>query len=511
MDFLNYHAELDAIVPGVSETYDSLRNHTDVGIVTSLGAFYNHTIFGRDAGMTAKFVSDFDHKTVWSTILTLASLQGVQNDPKTQEQVGRIHHEMRDYTTWHARAFERFGMSITGSLWGMKNQQILTYFAADTTANYIRLVNKYARNIDSSILSRHVPTRGASSIPLALSIERAAEWIVSSVDANGYFISHRSHRWTLPYQSFQDSVTAYARRDRRPMDTSRPHGFVEVQAFSIDALEDAANLMPDNPLARRWRETSQLMRKTLLGQFWNASDQYFSSLMVQHGSTYQFANVPNISAGWTLNTSIWQRIDQKESRTKIEAIIKRLFSDDFLTPVGIRTRSMAYREPLGNDIDYHGSQTIWPMFNFMVIEGLRRHGFYRLARELEHRIINGVNAIGKFPEFMIVDHRQQLYKPSKSARKHRGAQMVPEANIAFTVVPMTVLAYRRTAKVVHTKTSAWQESLEQAILATIDSQELLPPDRAVEVLQPQPLRLRRIMTGFRSARYILPIIMREPS
>ena len=77
MDFLNYRDRLDAVVPGVSEAYDALRGDNNIGIVTSLGAFYNHTIFGRDIGMAAKFVSDFDHKTVWNTILTLASLQGV--------------------------------------------------------------------------------------------------------------------------------------------------------------------------------------------------------------------------------------------------------------------------------------------------------------------------------------------------------------------------------------------------------------------------------------------------
>lgn len=510
MDFLNYRDRLDAVVPGVSEAYDALRGDNNIGIVTSLGAFYNHTIFGRDIGMAAKFVSDFDHKTVWNTILTLASLQGVQNDPKTQEQIGRIHHEMRDYATWQARPFERFGMSIAGGLWGMKNQQILTYFAADTTANYIRLINKYVRHIDESILERHVPTREASSIPLSLSLERAAEWIVNSVDDKGFFVSHRSHRWTLPYQSFQDSVTAYARRDRHPMDTSKPHGFLEVQAFAIDALEDAANLLPGNPLARRWRETAKAMRETLLTQFWNASDSYFSSLMVYDKNTYRFANVPNISAGWTLNTSLWQHIDQSAAREKITAIVKRLFSDEFLTPVGLRTRSKAFREPLGNDIDYHGSQTVWPMFNFMVIEGLRRHGLYRLAAQLEHRIINGVNAIGRFPEFMIVDHAEQLYTPMKHARIKRGAQMVPEINIAFTVVPMMVLAHRKMLNESPATPGIWQESLENSIMSSIDDQTLVAPSVVHDKLQPTPLRLRRAMVGFRSARYILPIVMRKP-
>lgn len=509
MDFLRDADKLDQVVPGVAAAYRSLRDNHDQGIYTSLGRYYNHTIFGRDAGMSAKFVSDFDHDTVWKTILTLASYQGVTTNRITQEEPGRIHHEMRDYTTWQGKWFDRLGLTLAGQVWGVKNKRLLSYFAADTTATYIRLVHKYAANIDSSILERSVPQQNGTPVTLTASLEAAANWLADQVDDDGLFRIRRTNRWSLPYQTFADSVTAYTWSDRRPADTSRDHCYVEVQVYALDALADAVRLMPASPSALRWRLLAEKMQQTLFTQFWSDARQSFVPGVFSRDGTLTQLDTDMVTMGWTLNASFWRDMPEDRRHAVLTKLIARLFRDDFLTPVGIRTRSMRTPEPLGRDIDYHGSQTVWPMFNFMIIEGLRRHGFYRLARQLEYRLLNGVNALGAFPEFCIVDHEGRLYLADKHARLKRRGQMIPEQNIAFTVVPSLTLAYRHLYRRHDVAKSGWKRDLEEVVLASIPEVELLPPGTAREALAPTPLRITRTISGIRSALHIAGVMIRK--
>lgn len=510
MDFLRESDALDTVIPGVTEAYKRLRSTNGQGIYTSLGRYYNHTIFGRDAGMAAKFVSDFDHEMAWHTILTLASYQGRTINTKTQEQPGRIHHELRDYATWQGRWYDRVGLWWAGHAWGMKNKQLLTYFAADTTATYIRLVHKYAMNIDRSILERNVPQRNGSVIPLTDSLEHAANWIAAQVNQDGCFMVQRTNRWSLPYQTFADSVTAYAWSDGTASDTSKPHSFVEVQAYAIDALTDAIRLLPDSSKANRWRTCIDAMQAALFRVFWHEENGTFSPGLFYRNSNLQPLDADMVTAGWTLNASFWHDMPDDTAEAIVSKLVKRLFREDFLTNVGLRTKSSATHEPLGSTIDYHGSHTVWPMFTFMVIEGLRRHGLYRLARQLEYRLINGINAVGGFPEFMIVDHKGTLYTPDKTAAKSLRGQMIPEQMIGFTVVPSLTLAYRHSYKRHDVAKDGWRYELEEAVLATISAVELISPDESKQRLSPTPLKIKRTAAGLQSAWHILPVILKKP-
>lgn len=497
----------DQIVPGVSEAYARLRDSHGHGIYTSLGSFYNHTIFGRDASMSAKFVTDFDYGTVWDTILTLAGEQGVNSSDMTQEEPGRIHHELRDYTTWRGGLYNRIGLRIAGLAWGARHKRLLTYFAADTTADYIRLVHKYWRIADHDILSRQVPQKDGRLVTLGESMYRAANWLVRQVDDNGLFVSKRSNRWSLPYQTFTDSVTAYTARDGRALNTARGHSFIEVQVYALDAIQDALEMLRDDARTAGWADIVQKMRRVPFELFWDTTYDNFSAAIVPSGDTIQRADGAMITNGWTLNASFWHEMPDTEYRDYLQKIIRRLFRDDLLTDVGIRTKSTDAREPLGRDIDYHGSRTVWPMFNFMVIEGLRRHGFYRLAKQLENRVLNGINAIGNFPEFIIIDHDLTIYRADKKARLRRGGQMVPEQNIAFTVVPALTMARRRLDGETIVKPDDWRIGFEDEILRTIDAIELLPSADARTALPVVPLRILRTWSGVRSALHIAPVIL----
>lgn len=498
--------DIEQLVPGVAAAFQQLRNQDTGSISTSNGAFYNHTLFGRDASMSAKFVTDIYPETAWCTIKALAGQQGTIVNRKTNEAIGRIHHELRDFRAWHGSLYNRLGMSVIAGLWGEKDRRLRTYFAADTTADYIRLAHKYVQNVDNTALHKVVQTTPDVEVTLRESVRLATEWLVAQVDQRGLFIVNRHNRWSLPYQTFADSVTAYHFRDGKVANSARAHSFVEVQAYAMDAIEDALRLFGDHA-PEVWHQTVARMRQALLEYFWDERYHNFAPALFVRGSGLHKLDVGMITSGWTLNTSFWYSLDDSLHQKYLTGIIEGLFQEDFLTAVGIRTKSSLTHEPLGRAIDYHGSRTVWPMFNFMVIEGLRRHGFYRLAEQLEVRLLNGVNALGQFPEFLIAEHDGTIFRPTRTAKLARAGQMIPEQNIAFTIVPSLVIAERHLRYEEQKPHGEWQHKLEERILHAIPQQTLLAPQAAKQQIRPTPLKIRRTLCGLRSMLHVAPVIL----
>lgn len=492
MNFVFDYEALDTVLPGVTQAYRDLRSPDFVGIYTSNGELFNHTFFGRDAGMTAKFVADFDHEVALEAIYMLAAYQGVEFDDVTGEQPGKIHHELRDFTTWQGSWFHRIGFYFLRSVWGVENHRLLTYFADDSTATYIRLVHKYATRIDQSILTAAYKDKHAQYATIAESVERAANWIVGNLNADGLLIVKRSNSWALPFQIFQDSVTAYAWSDGKLANYSQPISYVETQAYGLDALMDACHLLPKSHYLEVWRESIDKMIDALLNNFWTSDEDFFASCISQRSGSLKPLDVPNVSAGFTLNNLFWKDIPMQERSQKISRVVERLFSDEFLTDVGLRTRSKYHSSVTKKHIEYHDQSTVWPMFNFMVIEGLRKHRLYRLAEQLEWRLLRAAKSIEGFQEFYIVDEHGKVYNPFDHAERKLSAQMRPERNIAFTVVPMMVIARRQNGKQIELEQADWQAELEKSILSRIDLLTAEMIDEPIEVI---PVKIRRTMAG----------------
>ncbi|NCU30711.1 hypothetical protein EOL73_01870 [Candidatus Saccharibacteria bacterium] len=497
-------AKIDSIVPGIFDSYESLKISNGLGLFTSSGRFYNHAIFARDVASAARFVGFFDHGTARSIMANLIKYQGTEIRRRTQEQPGRIHHEYRNFSQWKARISDKLMLKIVGKLWGARRGELLTYYASDTTASFIRAVHRFALNIDSAFLDQVYPTKSGEQITVQQSVERAAHWIMTNVDSEGRFMVNRSS-WSLPYQTLQDSVTAYSWADGKPVNYNQPHSFVEAQSFNASALENISHLLAGrSESVNEYKECAHRMRRTLLRDYWDSNNHYFTSVLSERDGVVKPLDVPNISAGWVLNASWWSEVPQEERHEKVQAVVDRLFSDEFLTPVGIRTRSKYIREPLGEVVDYHGAQTVWPMFNFMVIEGLRRHRLYRLAEEIENRVVNGVNTIGAFAEFLLVTKSGEFCQPKKDFRLPTlQAQMIPEKDIAFTIVPLMTIARSRTFEADEPAQELWQAEVESAVLSRIEKTPLYNPSEVAAKLQPKLVYLTRTGATMRSIAHIM--------
>ncbi len=468
----NEKQKIDRVISGVSAAYESLLAPNGMGIYTSQGSFYNHTIFGRDSSMTGRFITDIDHQTARNVIFTLASLQGTRTNKVTQEEPGRIHHEWRDFTLWEGSVTSRLMIWPWRLLWGASNKLLLTYYAVDSTATYIRLVHRYAEHIDGAILERTVKDKEGRTMTIGESVARAANWLANYIDKDGVFWSMRSNPFALPFQIYQDSVTAYARKNKKLAHYWGKMSYGENQAFIADALYDACSILPTNSSVHIWKQAKQRADKGLFDRYVRGGDPRIA--LDENGAISR----SNISMGWLLNTASWLVLSEEERAAWIGAIVKRLFSKDFLTPVGLRTRALSEPYVLSGVIEYHGRQTVWPMFNFMVIEGLRRHRLYRLAEQLENRLINGLNITGDFDEFFVVDPNGTLMLEDPSAPEALSVQMKVEKNIAFSVVPALRIAHRRALGSTRTQQLPWQRELEDDVLSRLPEVQCYSVDDA---------------------------------
>ncbi|HEX8390150.1 MAG TPA: hypothetical protein VF597_01910 [Candidatus Saccharimonadales bacterium] len=498
MDIVRYRTQLDDVIPGALAAYESLRATNGMGIYTSNGSFYNHTFFGRDASMSAKFATDFDHLLARETILALAALQGTNSDAVTQEERGRIHHEYRDFGTWKASWYETIALKFFARNWGLADKTLLTYYAGDTTALYVRLVHKYWRHIDKSVLDTTVTNADEQTYPVRESVALAADWIMAQINQTDHFVTARPNDWALPYQTFADSSTAFVRQNGRLANYRRGITYTETQALAIDALEAATHLLEDHPHRHEWQVAAHSARSALIKDFWNEQENFFGSAYDKDG----LVDMPTISAGWTLNTSFWDELSERVRSERISAIVTRLFSDDFLTPFGLRSRSLTAPAPLKGLVEYHGRLTVWPMFTFMVIEGLRRQRLHTLAEELENRLINGINASDRFDEFFVIDTDGNWLHPAddEPAKRRMDAQMAPEQNIAFTVVPAVTLAWRslNPGRALPVQ-NEWQKQLEIVIMTKLTPTARLTPLAAKAAVDSVPTEFRRVRGNIRTA------------
>jgi glycogen debranching enzyme len=114
-------------------------------------------------------------------------------------------------------------------------------------------------------------------------------------------------------------------------------------------------------------------------------------------------------------------------------------SDEFLTDAGIRSRALS-ESKLIKFWDYHGSFVSWPKETYDIAKGLYKHGFAKLAAELENRIVNVVRAMRAYPEFVYVDNRGRVLGISPSAHGHGEIMYVESTNHPERIQAWTVSA-----------------------------------------------------------------------
>ena len=462
-----------AIVPDPPSAFADLEkvHSPEGGLHGSAGDLYADAVFGRDSIECAEDLLHVRPDIAAEVILSLARLQGTVDAPvgphSNEEEVGKIHHEHRRLYVGERKISPRSQqlLELLSSIWGGDGQTLTYYGSADATPLYVRLVSNFCRLHGDEILERRYVDRSGRTVSVRDSVRVAVAWIVSHVESSDLGLLEYVRRNVPhghPFQAWKDSGTGYIHADGTIADYTQPLAVLEIQGYAYDALIGAASLLcnPD------WSDLAESLRRQTLRRLWMDSKCYFAM-----GTDRDAAGLPRhidsvaSNAALLLDSAIFDGLS--DAPEYVAAIASRICGPEFVTEVGIRCRSLA-EDHLVDFQDYHGTWTNWQKDGHDAARGLAKQGFTRLARQLEARLLNGVNVAGAPLEFLYVspDGRVHYDFRDRHPLSDEPEQILgtnrPEPVQAWTVTAMLAIKSRRLPL---PSAPAWVRPVEDEILS----------------------------------------------
>jgi glycogen debranching enzyme len=324
--------------------------------VVAAGAPWFMALFGRDSLLTSWMAMMVDPDLALGTLQTLAALQGTAENPRTEEEPGRILHEVR------------FGETAQLSLGGGN-----VYFGtADATPLFVMLLGELAR----------WGNRRADVEALLPAADRALHWLeeYGDRDGDGYVEYQRATDQGLENQGWKDSWDSTRFADG--VLAQAPIALCEVQGYTYAAMRARAHFAAeagDGELAGRLERRAADLKTAFNRDFW-LEDRGWYAMALDREKRPVDALTSNM--GHCLWTGI---IDQDRA----EQVGARLLSDDMFSGWGIRT--LATSMTGFNPLSYHNG-SVWPHDNAIAVAGLMRYGLVDAA----HRVIKGIVDAGAF-------------------------------------------------------------------------------------------------------------------
>jgi glycogen debranching enzyme len=352
------------------------RDHPE-RVVIAAGAPWFMTVFGRDSLLTAWMVMPFLPELVIGTIDTLAGLQGETDRPETEEQPGKILHELRRHGP--DAAFAHRGRY---------------YGTVDATPLFVMVVAEAMRwgHLDLAGLRQRWPN-----------VVAAVGWVRRTIagDPTGFVRYHRSTPTGLVNQGWKDSWDGISCADGRI--PSGPLAVAEVQGYAYAALRDAAWLaeqLDDGALdaATLRREADELAGR-FDAAFWSRTAGYYHVGVDDTGA-------PIDSLTTNPGHAVWAGICDpgKASRYLARAVDGDLFS-------GWGLRTLAPTCARYNPLSYHNG-SVWPHDTALVAAGAHRAGRADLAATLFDAALDvTAHAGGRPPELFAGIDRDEIGVP----------------------------------------------------------------------------------------------------
>lgn len=319
-------------------------------LVPAAGIPWYDTIFGRDSLITCFQTLMLNPSLSASTLKFLTLYQGTKVDPWTDEQPGKILHEIRE-----------------GELANLHHIPHTPYYGTiDATMLYLILMSEYHKwtgdeNVRSDLRS------GA---------EAAVHWIddYGDIDKDGFVEYIRmSERLGLVNQGWKDSHNSMVFADGQL--ASPPIALSEVQGYAYDAKRRFAELYPDNDLARKVLSDSGLLKDKFNEVFWMPEAEYYAEALDKDKRQVN-SITSNPCHGF------WSGILEEQ---KANTVAKRIMQQDMFSGWGIRTLSS--KEAAYDPQSYHNG-SIWPHDNSLILWGLKKYGYTSEANSVITSLID---------------------------------------------------------------------------------------------------------------------------
>ncbi len=306
--------------------------------VVAAGAPWFMALFGRDALISSLMMLPVAPELALGTCRVLAGHQGSRSDATTEEEPGRILHELR------------LGPAGTLALGGGQAY----YGTVDATPLFVMTVGQVMRWCGPDAVTPEL--MGA--------VDRALDWITGPGDADGDgFVEYaRKTPQGLRNQGWKDSWDGVSFADGRLADA--PIALAEVQGYVYAALHaraDLAEVFEDEHAARSWRERAGHLKRRFDEVFWLPERGWYAAAL-------DHAKEPVDALTSSLGHLLWTGI---VSPARVDRVVEHLLSPAMFSGWGIRTlaTSMARYDPLS----YHNG-SVWPHDTAICVAGLARYG-----------------------------------------------------------------------------------------------------------------------------------------
>ncbi len=314
-------------------------------------------LFGRDSLLTSYQMLPFSSELAATTLRALAAAQGKKEVDLTEEEPGRILHELRFGELTHFK----------------ERPQSPYYGASDTTPLFLVLLDEYERWTGDVNLVRALEPNARAAL----------NWIdkFGDRDGDGYIEYERKTELGLDNQCWKDSWNSILYHDGKLSTT--PRATCEIQGFAYDAKVRTARLArtiwKDEALAVKLEKEAAELKRRFNQDFWVPDRKFFAVAL--DGSKKKVDSLCS-----NIGQLLWSGIVNEDKAT---ALRDHLMSPKMFSGWGIRT--MAEGEGGYNPIEYHNG-TVWPHDCSFIAAGLARYGFRKEASQ----IIAGIFEAGLF-------------------------------------------------------------------------------------------------------------------
>ncbi|HET7338755.1 MAG TPA: glycogen debranching N-terminal domain-containing protein [Candidatus Dormibacteraeota bacterium] len=315
-----------------------LLNRYETGIYPTGGLPWFAVPFGRDALISSILLLHFNPQIARGVLRYQAARQGRRLDENSQEEPGRILHEVRN------------GEVVERGLWPH-----ILYTTVDATALFLCALTEM----------EHWTHDHRFADELWPAAEAALDWCkrYGDVDGDGYIedrgIRYRNAGW-------KDSADSLTNIDGT--DVLRPAALCEVQAYLHRGLIGMSRRRPvlkEQAAGLKWRFNRD---------FWMPKEKFFAQALDGHKRQVKaIASNPG--------HCLWMRI---VDRPKAAHVAQRLLSPDLFSGWGLRT--LSDRAVNYDPCSYHNG-SVWPFDTALAIAGLRQYGFAEEAERLARALV----------------------------------------------------------------------------------------------------------------------------
>ncbi len=343
------------------------------------GAPWYMTLFGRDSLLTAWMALPLDAGLAVGTLEQLARAQGRGVDLITEEQPGRILHEIR-----------------AGPASAHTPGRSTYYGSVDATPLFVMLLGECWRWGAPEHLVRAL-------LPAA---DAALAWAhdYGDRDGDGFIEYQRTTDRGLINQGWKDSFDGI--NDAGGHLAEPPIALCEVQGYQYAALlarADLADAFDDPATATHLRDRAEVMRAKFLRAFWLPESGWYAVALDGQKRPVD-ALTSNVAH------CLWSGIATDEHAA---AIVARLSTPEMDSGFGLRT--LAATMGAYNPLSYHNG-SVWPHDTAIAVAGLLRYRHVPGAVELAERLANGLldaasGFDGRLPELFCGFSRLQFPWP----------------------------------------------------------------------------------------------------